>query len=309
MKNIFLFALVVLLISSCQTEKNYHVHSKADSKVYIPISNWFGHYQDAIKRADVEPILSSVSDDITFMPPNQSSISGRENLRKWLLEYFNYCTPSEEFSLLEYEVFDDFAYLQGEYTIKARIRKSDEEYNDNGKFINFFRRQSNGTWLCTQSIWNSDVLSYNIHNRVPAIFSGTWKLDRSKSICLPYIVSSQMVIKQEGNEININKTYEVKGQDSVRSSSKYIIGGETHGTSATGAFSTTSSWDFNRQTLTTIETLHSEKTGIKQEFKRISTYSMTVKGEVLNIITNDILPEGSSIPENQRHTEMIYDKL
>jgi ketosteroid isomerase-like protein len=309
MKKIFLCALIVLLLSACQTRKNYHVHNRADRAVYIPISNWFGNYLEAIKKADVEPILSSVSDDITFMPPNQPSFSGKENLRKWLLEYFNYCSSSEGVSILEYEVYDGFAYLQGKYTIKAKIKKSGEEYIDNGKFINFFRRQSNGIWMCTQSIWNSDNLTYDIHTKIPAIFSGTWKLDLSKSICLPDIVSSILIITQKGNDFNLNKTYEIKDKDPVKSSSNYTIGDETHIKSTTGTFSTTSSWDFGRQTLTIIETLLSEKNGIKQEYKKISVYSLTVKGEILNIITDDILPEGSSIPINQRHTEMIYNKL
>jgi ketosteroid isomerase-like protein len=309
MKKFFLCALIVLLLGACQTRKNYHVHDRADQAVYVPISNWIGTYKEAIKKADVEPILSNVSDDITFMPPNQPSFSGKENLRKWLLEYFNYCNPSEGFSILEYGVYDDFAYLQGKYTIKAKIKKSDEEYIDNGKYINFFRRQSNGTWMCTQSIWNSDNLTYNVHTKIPAVFSGTWKLDRSKSICLPDIESSLLIITQQGKDFNLNKTYKIKDKDPVNSTSNYTLGIETHSKSTTGTFSTTISWDFNRQSITIIETLLSEKNGINQEFKRISVYSLSAKGEILNIITDDILPEGSSTPINPLHTEMIYNKL
>lgn len=309
MNKIFLCALIVLLLGACQTRKNYHVHNRADQEVYDQISHLLANYIVAVKAADVEPILATVSDDITFMPPNQPSFSGRENLRKWLLEYFNYCSSSEGFSILEYEVYGDFAYLQGKYTIKAKIKKSGEEYIDNGKYINFFRRQSNGIWLCTQSIWNSNNLTNNIHTQIPAIFSGTWKLDRSKSICLPDIISSILIITQKGKDFNLNKTYEIKDKDPVNSSSNYTLGVETHSKSTTGTFSTTSSWDHSTQTLTIIETLLSEKNGIKQEYKRISVYSLTVNGEVLNIITDDMLPEGSSTPINQRHTEMIYNKL
>jgi hypothetical protein len=63
------------------------------------------------------------------------------------------------------------------------------------------------------------------------------------------------------------------------------------------------------QTFTIKETLISEKSGSKQEYKRITIYTLTAKGEILNIISDDILPDGSSTPKNERHTEMIYIKI
>jgi ketosteroid isomerase-like protein len=264
---------------------------------------------EAVNTADIERILSYESEDICYLTPNQPLFSGKENLRKWFLAYFNYFNPSERLDLLNFEVFGDFAYLIGKYTINAKIKHSGEEIRDNGKFINFFKRQDNGSWICTQSIWNSDNQSFDLHSIIPADFSGSWKLDLTKSVTLPDVISSILVITQKGSDLNINRTYEIKDKTPLKSSFNYTIGSETQSKSETGTLTTISTWDSDKQTLTIIETLLSEKSGKKQEYKRITVYSLTAKGEILNIISDDFLPEGSLTPKNKRHTEMVYSKL
>lgn len=309
MKKIYLCALVVLLLGACQTNK----YSPSDIKAFQidikAIRNWLENYMEAIKTTDVERILSYESDNISYLPPNQPLFSGKENLRKWFLAYFNYFTPSERLDLKDFEVFGDFAYLKGTYFVSGKIKQSGAEFMDKGKFINFFKRQTNGDWICTQSIWNSDNRTYDLHSQIPADFSGTWKLDLSNSIALPNTLSSTLVITEKGNDITINRTYEIKDKEPLKSSFQYTIGSETKSKSITGSLTTTSFWDNDKQTLTITEVLIAEKNGKKQEYKRISGYSLTAKGEVLNIISDDILPEGSLTPKNERHTEMIYTKL
>jgi ketosteroid isomerase-like protein len=196
MKRIYLCVLVILLLGACQTKEHYPSDIKAFRTDIKAIRTWLENYMEAIKTADVERILSYESDDICYLPPNQPFFSGKENLRKWLLEYFNYFSPSERLDLLDFEVFGDFAYLKGTYIVSGKIKQSGEEFNDNGKFVNFYKRQSNGDWICTQSIWNSDNRTLDIHSEIPNDFSGTWKLDLPKSSTLPDIISSTLVIKQ-----------------------------------------------------------------------------------------------------------------
>jgi ketosteroid isomerase-like protein len=259
MKKIFLGALVVLLLGSCQTKKQYPSDIKAFRTDIKAIRNWLDNYMEAIKTNDVERILSYESDDISYLPPNQPFFSGKENLRKWFLAYFDYFTPSESLNLLDFEVYGDFAYLKGTYKVSGKIKQSGEKYIDNGKFINFFKRQPNGNWICTQSIWNSDNRTYDLHSLIVADFSGTWKLDLSKSITIPGIISSTLVITQKGNDININRTYAIKDKDPLISSNNYTIGSEVHNKTNNGILTTTSSWESNKQTFSITEKLLSEK--------------------------------------------------
>jgi ketosteroid isomerase-like protein len=298
-----------MLLGACQTKSNYPSDIKSFRTDIKAIRTWLNNYMEAVNTTDIERILSYESEDICYLTPNQPLFSGKENLRKWFLAYFNYFNPSERLDLLNFEVFGDFAYLKGKYTINVKIKHSGEEIRDNGKFINFFKRQDNGSWICTQSIWNSDNRTFDLHSLIPADFSGNWKLDLTKSVTLPDIISSILVITQKGSDLNINRTYEIKDKGPLISSFNYTIGSENQSKSETGTLTTKSTWDSDKQTLKISETLLSEKSGKKQEYKRITVYSLTSKGEILNIISDDILPEGSLTPANERHTEMIYTKF
>jgi len=304
--SIITFFLIVVLLGACQTRKSDNKAFQTDIK---EIRTWLKIYTEAIKATDVERILSYVTDDVYYLPPDQVSFSGKENLRKWLLAYFNYFTPTESLNLLDFDVYGDFAYLTGTYTVTGKMKQSGEEFNGNGKFINFFKRQAKGDWICTQSMWNSDNQVFDIHSQILDDFSGTWILDLSKSIAPPEINSSKLVITQKGNNLNITRTSEIRDKAPEKSSFNYTIGSETQYNLKSGILTITSTLSSGKQTFTIKEILISEKSGTKQEYKRTSVYSLTTNGEILNIVSDDILPKGSVTLPNKEHSEMIYTKL
>jgi ketosteroid isomerase-like protein len=300
--------LIVVLLGACQRNRQYsHLMAwRADVK---SMRTWFENYTEAINSVDIERILSYYSDDICYYPANQPFFSGKENLRKWFISYFNYFNPKESFSFLDFKVYGDFAYVIGKYSLQGNIKQTREEFRDNGKFTYFFKRQSDSNWICTQSLWNSDSQIFDIHSQILDDFSGTWILDVSKSVMLPGIISSKLVISQKGNNLNIIRSNEVKDKVPEISSTNYTIGSETQNILKSGIFSITSTLSSGFQTFTINETLISEKNGTKQEYKRTTIYSLSAKGEILNIISDDILPKGSTTYKNERHTEMIYMKF
>jgi ketosteroid isomerase-like protein len=301
--------LIILLNGTCQKGKYTISYLKAYYTDIKAIRNWIKNYTEAINTADIERILSCESEDVYYLPPNQPHFSGKENLRKWFWAYFNYCTPSESLDLVDFQVFGDFAYLQGTYSVSGKTKLSGEEFTDKGKYVNFFKRQPYGDWLCTQSIWNSDYQIYGIHSQIPADFSGKWKLDLSKSTPPIDVTSATLKIIQKVNEITLSRIYEIQDREPIFDTFKYIIGSETTSTSKTGYLITKSFWSSDKQTFTIKETLISKKNFVKQEYRRITVYSLTAKGEVLNIISDDSLPKGLLSPTNKSHFEMIYNKL
>lgn len=308
MKKSLLFVLIALLLGACHPKNHY-----SDLKTWYAdvkaIRTWVENYTEAINRADIERILSYESDDICYYPSNQPSFSGKENLRKWFISYFNYFSPTESINFGNFDVYDDFAYLNGNYTIHGKIKQTGEEFTDKGKFTNFYKRLSDGSWICTQSIWNSDNRTFDIHSQILDDFSGAWNLDISKSIILPGIISSKLTISQKGNELNINRINEIKDGEPEKSSFNYTIGSEIQYKLKSGVFTITSSFSSGRQTFTVKETLISEKNGLKQEYKRTTVYTLFAKGEILNIISDDILPEGTATQLNKRHMDLIYTKM
>lgn len=290
------------MLESCHTT----IHHSKDVNAIL---GWITKYEEAIRKADIEELLSFVSDVVVYLPPNQPSFSGKENLRKWFLEYFKYCSTSEDLRCRSLEVNGNFAYLICDYSVSAKENHSGKKLNDNGKLINLFKRQSNGEWEITCSIWNSNMHLYDLHSQIPADFSGTWKMDLNRSTLIPNISSLSMLIIQNGNDISINRTSEIKNRSPLVSSFKYTIGSEDKYNSKTQSSTITSFWSTDRQSFTVIETVLSVKNDVEQKYKRTTVYSVTAKGETLSIISDDVLPEGSLTPMRESHIEMIFNKL
>jgi ketosteroid isomerase-like protein len=149
MKRIYLISLLLLIVASCQTKKD----NQADIKA---IHKWAENYMIAIEKADINKLLSQESDEICYLPPNQPLVKGKQAARKWLENYFKNFSPEEELKLQQVEISGEFAVASGNYVLCATEKKSGQKFSDNGKFINIFKRQPNGDWILTHSIWNSD---------------------------------------------------------------------------------------------------------------------------------------------------------
>lgn len=300
MKNIILSIIITLLSGSCQMNNN-----TKDKKA---LHNWILDYQGAIWEADVEKLLSFASNTVVYLPPNEPAFSGKENLKKWYLEYFNYYHPSEVLGIQNLEINGDLACMLCDYTISAKENQSGKELIDDGKLINIFKRQLNGEWKIIHSIWNSNHQIMDLHSQIPADFSGTWKLDLSRSTVIPDLIASTMFIVQKGNEINLNQTTELKDKEPLKSTITYNIGTEIEKVTGRELSKISSSWSPDKHTFTVTNELHSNISGTKHGYKRTTSYSVTAKGETLNIISDDTLPEGVFTTTKDKHIEMIFNK-
>lgn len=297
MKKSFI-AITILCMVSCQTRNNNPTDVDA-------IHHWIKNYEEAIRSADIEKLLSGVSDDVVYFPPNQPAFSGKENLEKWFLDYFNYYDPSERLLARDIKVKGDLAYLTCNYAVSVKVKHSGEEYRDIGKLVNIYKREIFGNWRCIYSIWNSNNHTIDYHSRIPADFSGEWELDLSKSTYVPNIISSKMIITQQANNINIKRTYEIQGKDPLKSEFNCTIGGEFKSKTNSESQITTSFWSTDKQSFTIVEKLLSAG----KEYKRTTNYSIIIKGECLKIILFDQLPQRMFIPTGEKQIVMTYNKV
>lgn len=295
-----LITIIVILLGACQP-KDYRPND---------LHRWVNNYMADIRSANIEGLLSYDSDNIRYFPPNQPSFSGKDNLRKWFLTYFNYYDNiSEKIWIRDLQANGDFAYIICNYTVSARVKHSGDVFKDSGKLINFFKRNFGGEWVCTHSMWNSDNRTFDLHSEIPAEFSGTWKLDLSRTTDVPDIVSSTVLIVQNGNEISINRSYEMKNKEPLNSSFKCTIGSNFNSSYKNGSITSTSFWSTDKQSFTIIETIVSENNGTIQENKRTTIYAIVAKGETLSIISDEINPTETLSSNNGGHIEMIYNRL
>jgi ketosteroid isomerase-like protein len=297
----FYLVLIAVILFGCHSRSSY---TKDEQKVSL----WKMDYTKYIYKTDIEQLLSLFTDDVIFLPPNQPQFSGKENLRKWFINYFNYCSPVEHLHISNMNSKGDFAYLVGRYQVTLKVKDSGETLNDKGKSVFLFERQK-GMWKCTYSIWNSDKPTLDLHFQIPQDFSGTWELDKNRSTSIPDLMSSRMIIEQRGNNITVNQAYNFKDKSPFERSTNYNIGSEQKTETKSGSFITSSFWREDNQSFKVIEKLLFKNNGVTKEYKRTTSYSITSEGEILNIISDDLLPDGVNTLMNQGHSEMIFNRL
>ncbi|HEX9892559.1 MAG TPA: nuclear transport factor 2 family protein, partial [Gemmatimonadales bacterium] len=88
-----------------------------------------------------------------ILPPDEPMVSGSKKVRSWLEAYPAVKQFDPEFDHIEGQ--DHFAVGYGHYTITIEAKGTSTKTN--GKFVNTYRRDDHGKWLCACQIWNSNA--------------------------------------------------------------------------------------------------------------------------------------------------------
>lgn len=101
-----------------------------------------------------DALTAEYAPDAVRMPPNQPSIQGREEIRRWLEQL----PPISSFSfrLQDLRGSCELALMRGVYSITFALPDG-TTVDDCGKTLLAFQKQPGGSWLCVTDIWNSDL--------------------------------------------------------------------------------------------------------------------------------------------------------
>jgi ketosteroid isomerase-like protein len=108
-------------------------------------------YNEAFNRGDAAGCAAFFAEDVILLAPDQPMIRGKrafEELYQSRMDKTSGGTHSNK--LVEYGVEGDLAYQVGTFAITGT------NSSEQGKFVNILRRQADGTWKVTVSIFNSD---------------------------------------------------------------------------------------------------------------------------------------------------------
>lgn len=109
-------------------------------------------YNEAFNRGDAAGCAAFFTEDVMLLPPDQPMIRGRkafEETYQSRMEDNSGGTHTNE--LVDFGVDGDLAYQIGTYAI------ADSDPPEKGKFVNILKRQSDGSWKVSVSIFNSDM--------------------------------------------------------------------------------------------------------------------------------------------------------
>ncbi len=100
---------------------------------------------------------SFVTDDAVWLPPNGALVEGRDAVRAWVQPF----TEAEDSSVtweatrVEVSAAGDLAYSMGTYEYSLKDAEGNP-VSGKGKFVDIWKKQTDGSWKAAIGIWNSD---------------------------------------------------------------------------------------------------------------------------------------------------------
>ncbi len=100
-------------------------------------------------------VRSYYAEDATILPSNMPAVSGQSKM----VSFFEGFPPYEDFraEILEIDGRGDLAFVRGTYSMKIMMPESDMAMEDTGKYIEIWKKQTDGGWKVYLDIFNSDL--------------------------------------------------------------------------------------------------------------------------------------------------------
>ncbi len=111
----------------------------------------------AINSNDIDVFMSTVTDDVVFMAPNQPRLVGKDAVRPWAQGYLDAFKTHWKKTTLELVELGDWAFEQYSYESTDTPRAGGDVLRDNGKGIIVYRRDRDGVWRVARDAWSSDL--------------------------------------------------------------------------------------------------------------------------------------------------------
>jgi ketosteroid isomerase-like protein len=109
----------------------------------------------AANEADVASWTALYAPDAIVLRPHAPPVEGREAIQRWLLTLPAISHAKGEG--VEAVGSGDLAYLRGGYRMTFSFPGVPTPIEEQGKFIQIYRRQGDGSWRMTREIYNSDL--------------------------------------------------------------------------------------------------------------------------------------------------------
>jgi ketosteroid isomerase-like protein len=111
-------------------------------------------FQKAVRDTAWSTWANFYAGDAQFGPPNSPAISGHDALLAWARTV----PPSRDFTLRQVDVDGrgDLAYVYGKYSWVLMV-PGEPAAPDSGKYIEVWRKQTDGNWKIIRDVFNSDV--------------------------------------------------------------------------------------------------------------------------------------------------------
>jgi uncharacterized protein (TIGR02246 family) len=122
----------------------------------VPFQNPQQQVLKASLTGDLNSILSMFADDAVLMPPNDTTVYGKDEIRSWWEDYFTFfrVTSSVE-AEREETVAGDQAFVRAAFSVTIVPKEKGARILDDIRSLTVWKHQPDGTWKISHQIWNS----------------------------------------------------------------------------------------------------------------------------------------------------------
>jgi len=120
------------------------------------IRRWHQEVQDASNAGDFEAYASHWADDMIWMPPHMPPMPGKESCMGMFSGFVDNYEVDQKVTIEEIVVSGDIAFSRFFSMDKLTAKSDGSKMAMDNKNIFIFKRQSDGSWLGTHGIWNTN---------------------------------------------------------------------------------------------------------------------------------------------------------
>lgn len=157
---VFLFLLAGLLsfVTACQKQAETMADTRSADEATL--KNLDAEWSKAAGAKDLDKTASYYSDDALVLPPNMAAIQGKPGARAMWQGMFSVPGFGGGWKVSKVEVArsGDLAYLTGTYEL-SETDANGKPVTDKGKYLEVWKKQSDGSWKCIIDMFNSDLPS------------------------------------------------------------------------------------------------------------------------------------------------------
>lgn len=148
MKNLAIICL--LLVLACQPQGPTTKLSEQDIAAVMEATEQYG---GAIVAGDFDKIRSLMDSDVVLMPPGELKAQGVDAAMQSMEGI-----PGMEGNINpeQLEGSGNLAYVHGSYNITVIVNDT-TRIPDNGKYVEVWKKQDDGSWKVVVDIWNSNL--------------------------------------------------------------------------------------------------------------------------------------------------------
>ena len=119
------------------------------------LSSLLDELETTYNTNDASALATLYAEDAVFMPGNQPTVSGRQQIGTWFGGVFDQFTAKLTISSEEHQVAGDLGFDRGTYSVSLTPKAGGDSMEQNGRYLVVLQRQPDGTWKVARDIDNS----------------------------------------------------------------------------------------------------------------------------------------------------------